>query len=132
MPDTTLHTIPVHQPAINNIDPMAFRVYSPIQRPSTKLLQLLTVMARTGELPRLSPPLDMQNASYTVGFVTPRIQCQDSNETVRSIIAARAYAQAIKEMRSEIDYTFFPQNLTFASNKTGPSAKTTVTQTEER
>ncbi|KAF2114839.1 hypothetical protein BDV96DRAFT_86392 [Lophiotrema nucula] len=119
-PNTTLHTISVNQPSISNYDWKANKLYAPRAGDSTKLNQMFTILASTGELARLSPPEGLQNVSYAVDLIVPLVHCQDSNDTVRAWTAAAAFQDAIAGLGDYIDTESvrpYAQNLTFTATE---------------
>lgn len=121
-PNTSLYTIPVNQPSISNFDQDTNALYSPRSGDPTKLSQMFTVLASTGELLRLSAPESLPNISYTVDLIVPLVRCQVSDEIVRSSTAAAAYKEAISGLEDRFDTKssmFYAQNLTFTASEIG-------------
>jgi hypothetical protein len=122
MPDTAVRTISVYHPTISSFDSDTNQIFSPRSGPSSKVRQMVTIMAATGELPRLRAPDNLQNISYTVDLVVPLVHCRVSNDQIRSLTALSAYEEAVRELRllgNKIDTnrtTFHAHNLTFMPN----------------
>lgn len=95
MPDISSRTTTVYQPSISDFSPDANQIYTPREEQPTKLLQLFTVMAGTGQLPRLGLPENLQNISYIVDLVVPIVRCRISDETERTRTTDAAYKEAI-------------------------------------
>lgn len=117
-PHTTLQNVIVNQPSISNFDPETNRIYTPRSELSTKLKQMFTVLAGTGDMLRLSAPEGLQNVSYTMDLILPVVRCNASNETVRSLTASTAYEVALAQVKDYYVWdastaVFHEQNLTF-------------------
>lgn len=123
-PNPTLRTASVYKPRINSFDYDTNKVYSPRSGQPTKLSQMFTVIAGTGELSRISAPDSLQNISYTIDLTVPLVRCDISDETVRSLTATAAYNQAIAGLGRIIDTNssiFHAENLTFTASMSDSS-----------
>jgi hypothetical protein len=150
-PNTKLFNLSVNLPSISIHDYDISNPYSPTY---SELGRMITTLASTGELLRLSAPQGMQNMSYKLDLIVPIVGCLPSNDTVRAWTAAAAYeafagpwtamldaGEAVQENGYQMIPTFSDvalhvQNLTFGvtelipmiDNSTGSAVTSTVTR----
>jgi hypothetical protein len=109
----------VYRPAISNFDLETNKVYSPREGVPGDLVRTLNILASTGEILRLDPPLGLRNVSYKLDIIIPIVRCLPSNETIRNWTAASAFEEVARDEGLVSGFKHqYTQNLAFEAPET--------------